>query len=164
MLKSAHGFVLALGLGLLAVATPATVYAQSGVNIGILTCKKVPGGINLIIHSVTNIECEFSNGNGKERYKGETGVALGIDLEWNASKNIAYTVISATKDVRMGSHSLAGKYAGAKASASVGVGVGAQVLVGGGNNNFSLQPLALEVSTGLGAAAGIGYLYLEAAN
>ncbi|MDH5750207.1 MAG: DUF992 domain-containing protein [Rhodospirillales bacterium] len=164
MLKSALGFVLALGFGLLSVAAPASVYAQSGVNVGVLTCKKIPGGVNLIIHSVTNIECEFSNGNGKERYKGETGVGLGIDLEWNQSKNIAYTVISATKDIRMGSHSLAGKYAGAKASASAVVGVGAQVLVGGGNNNFTLQPLALEASTGLGAAAGIGYLYLEAGN
>lgn len=144
------------------LATPAGA-AQSGVEAGILTCERVPGsGINLIIHSTADVKCTFKNSEGKvERYKGETGVALGVDLEWKTEEKIAFTVISADKDVMPGSYALAGKYFGGKASVAAGLGAGAQSLIGGSGDNVALQPLALSASKGVGVAAGIGYLYLE---
>ncbi len=110
---------------------------------------------------MTGFNCEFVTPAGKEHYVAESGVGLGLDLEWSDDKVIRYSVLAATTDVRVGHYALTGKYYGAKASATAGVGVGAQVLVGAGDKNISLQPLALEGSTGLGAAAGISYLYLE---
>lgn len=163
MKKSTSAIALALGLGLLTALSPVGVNAQAGIKIGILKCVKVAGGINLLIHSVENIECTFTGPGGSEHYWGETGIGLGIDLQWNKTKRIAYTVISATTDITVGNHSLSGKYTGVKASVAAGVSVGAQILVGVGNKHFSLQPLALEAGTGLGVAAGIGYLYLEPA-
>ena len=134
---------------------------HGGMKIGVLSCKKVEGGYNLLIHSVSNVRCEFSSSEAKEYYKGESGVALGLNLEWNPAETILFTVIAGTSDVRVGQHALAGNYYGAKVSASVGVGTGVQVLVGGGSKNITLQPLVLEGSTGLGASGGLSYLYLQ---
>jgi len=131
---------------------------ESWIKVGALYCEKVEGGYNILIHSVSPVKCRFASDKGVEYYKGETGIGLGVDLEWDASKLISFVVFSVGPKA---SHSLAGKYVGAKASASVVFGMGAQVLVGAGDNNFTLQPLALEDTIGLGAAAGLGYLYLE---
>ncbi len=161
--RIAFATVAAGALALAAPIQPAS--AQGGVQIGVLTCNTVEGTrINLLVHSTVDVECVFRAADGgEERYKGETGIGLGVDLNWRRDETIHFAVISAQGDVRIGAHSLAGKYAGAKASATVGVGAGAAVLVGGGANNITLQPLALEGSTGLGVAAGLGYLYLEPA-
>lgn len=134
---------------------------EAGIKVGALYCKKVEGGYNLLIHSVSPIKCRFVSSNGVEYYKGETGIGLGIDLEWDASKLISFVVFSLGPTGPLSKHSLAGKYVGAKASASVVLGLGAQVLVGAGDGHFTLQPLALEDTIGLGAAAGLGYLFLE---
>jgi len=159
----AYTAMAAAALLLMPQAQPAL--AASGVQIGVLTCESVPGTrFNLLIHSTIDVKCVFrAAGGGEERYKGETGIGLGIDLNWNRDETIHFTVLSAQGDTQIGAHSLAGRYGGAKASATVGVGAGAAVLIGGGSNNFTLQPLALEGSTGLGVAAGLGYLYIEAA-
>lgn len=157
LLATSAGLVLA-GLTL---AAPAR--ADEGVNVGVLKCKTIPGTrVQLIIHSSVGLDCEFETPNGKERYKGESGIGLGLDISWDRVEYIAYTVLSGTKDYKMGSYSLAGKFVGAKASATAGVGAGAAVLVGGGEKNITLQPLALEGSTGAGVAAGAAYLFLKA--
>ncbi len=156
--------VLALaGMFLVALAAPGQASAAEGVNIGLLKCRTIPGTtVQLLSHSSVGLNCVFETANGKESYKGESGIGLGIDLSWDRDENIAYAVLSASKDYKMGSYSLAGKFVGAKASATVGVGAGVAVLVGGGEKNISLQPLALEGSTGLGVAGGIGYLFIQA--
>jgi hypothetical protein len=145
--------------------TPAKpVLAQAGVEVGILTCNSVPATrLNLLIHSTVDVECVFKHPAGEERYRGETGIGLGIDLNWRRDEQIAFTVISGSADVRPGAYALAGKYFGAKASATAGVGAGVAALVGGGEKNITLQPLAVETSTGLGVAGGLGYLYPEPA-
>jgi len=135
---------------------------SSGVKVGLLSCKTIPGsGLNLIIHSTRDVTCSFesSAGAGSEHYRGEMGIALGIDLNISQNETIGFSVLTA--DFKAGTHQLAGKYVGAKASATVGVGAGAAVLLGGSNDSITLQPLAISGSTGVGAAAGIGYLYLE---
>lgn len=157
--------VLTVGLFVVFVCSAGAAEKKGdvGISIGILTCTAVPGsGYNYLIVSSVDIECEFTDTTGQsENYIGETGIGLGINLNFKAEEKIAFTVLGASKDYKIGSHGLAGKYGGAKASATVGVGAGAAVLVGGGAG-FSLQPLALEANKGFGAAAGLGYMYLQA--
>jgi len=136
-----------------------------GLKIGVLTCETIPGTRrNLIIHSTVGLDCQFDTPDGSEKYRGESGIALGLDLNWDRQEKIHYAVISGQSDYRVGSYALVGKYVGGKASATVGVGVGAAALIGGGEKNITLQPLALETSTGIGVAGGIGYLFLAAPN
>ena len=161
-------FITVLTIGLFVVlvcaAGPANAKSDVGVSIGILACTAVPGsGYNYLIVSSVDIECEFTNTTKQtEYYIGETGIGLGVNLNWKAEEKIGFTVFSTSSHYKIGSHGLAGKYGGAKASATVGVGVGAAVLVGGGESGFSLQPLALEANKGFGAAAGLGYLFIQA--
>ena len=155
---------LALALMLTVAGAGAALAADPGVKLGVLRCEQVPGsGINLLIHSTVNVRCQFTSvtGGTPARYQGETGIGLGIDLNWNKTESIAFTVFGASANVAPGSYPLAGKYIGGRASASVGVGTGVQALVGGSGNQFSLQPLAIESARGVGVAAGLGYLYLE---
>ena len=143
-------------------ALAADEVSSAGTKVGILTCKTVPNsGVNLILHSTVNVKCTFKStaGGSVEKYKGETGIGLGIDLNINRQETIGYAVLSA--DFKPGTYQLAGKYGGAGGSATVGAGIGAQVLIGGNNRSISLQPLALSASTGAGVAAGLTYLYLE---
>lgn len=158
---------LALAMGLLTLTGAASAQTGSpGIKVGVLKCNQVPGsGVNLLIHSTVQVTCLYTSVTGERQaiYKGETGIGLGIDLNWNKSENIAFTVFGASTDTGPGKHPLAGKYLGVRASVAVGVGVGVQVLVGGGKNQFTLQPLAIEQTKGFGVAAGLGYLYLEAA-
>ena len=98
-----------------------------------------------------------------EKYQGETGIGLGIDLSFKSSETMVWVVIAPSSDVSPGNHALVGKYYGAKAEATIGVGVQANVLVGGGDKSFSLQPVSLGGQTGFGAAGGLGYMYLEKA-
>ena len=152
-----------LSAGLAALVALFSHGAAAEVQIGVLACNSVPGSrTNLIIRSTTDITCEFKDAKGNvERYKGETGIALGLDLSFKERETFGFSVISAN-EVPAGNHALAGKYGGGKATASLGVGVGAAALVGGNNDNFGLNPLALSAEEGVGAAAGIGFLYIEA--
>ena len=156
---------LAFGFAILSISTP--VESDSpGVKIGILKCHQIKGSkVNLLIHSTAQITCLFTSLSGERQaiYKGETGIGLGIDLNWKISDTISFAVLGASMDTGPGKHPLSGKYVGAKVSASAGVGTGAQVLIGAGKNQFTLQPLGVESSKGFGVAVGLGYLYLEAA-
>lgn len=153
--------VLAAGGVLLATPNQQAMAESGKAELGVLTCTKVGSGLNLIIHSTAEIECVFKGAGGvEEAYKGETGVGLGIDLQWKKEEKLAFTVMGAS-GADAGNHALAGKYGGAGGSAAVGVGAGANVLVGGSKDSFSLQPIALSASTGIGAAGGVTYLNLE---
>lgn len=158
---------LALALGLLALTGAASAQTGGpGIKVGILKCDQVPGsGVNLLIHSTVQVTCLFTSVTGERQaiYKGETGIELGIDLNWNKSETIAFTVFGVSMDTGPDKHPLAGKYLGVRASVALGIGLGAQVLVGGGRDQFTLQPLAIEQTKGFGVAAGLGYLYLEKA-
>jgi len=139
-------------------------FAQGGVQVGVLECKVVPGSrVNLLIRSTADVDCTFDNQGTVERYAGETGIGLGLDLSFRSDEMMHFAVIAASNDVNPGGHALAGKYVGGEATATAGVGLGAKALVGGGSKNFSLQPLALETNKGLGASAGLSFLYIEAA-
>ena len=137
---------------------------QSGIQVGIITCTVIPGSrVNLLIRSTADVECVYENQGQTERYIGETGIALGLDLSIKKDEKFAFTVIAASADVQPGAHALAGKYVGGTLGATAGIGLSASALIGGGEKNVSLQPLALGTSTGIGATGGIGFLYIEAA-
>lgn len=160
-MKLAKKVTLAAAAAVLAAAGQAAV-AQEGVKLGVIECTVVPGSrVNLLIRSTADVECVFNNQGTIERYVGETGIALGLDLSFKSNQKLAFTVIGAVDDVKPGAHALRGKYVGGEASAAAGVGLGAKALVGGSNNNISLQPLALETSEGLGVSGGLSFLYLE---
>ncbi len=137
---------------------------SAGLQIGVLKCGVVPGSrVNLLVRSTADVSCTYNNQGTLERYRGEAGIALGLDLSFKTDEKMAFAVIAASSNANPGSYALAGKYVGGQAAAAVGVGLGAKVLVGAGDQSLSLQPLALETNKGLGASAGIGFLYIEKA-
>ena len=144
--------------------SPVSNAEGAGLEIGVLKCSVVPGSrVNLLIRTTADVNCTFNNQGTLERYQGEAGIALGLDLSFKSEENMAFAVIAASSDIAPGNYALEGKYVGGQASVAAGVGLGAKVLVGGGAKNVSLQPLALETNKGLGASAGIGFLYIEKA-
>lgn len=158
-------YVIGMVVTVLLVMPMQSAVAQdtsSGVRAGELTCTTVPNsGHSLLIHSTSDVKCIFQSvANTAERYKGETGVGLGVDLRFDRETTITYAVLSAHS--KAGSYTLAGKYSGVGASATAAVGVGVDVLVGGGDGSITLQPLGISSSSGAGATAGVTYLYLEA--
>lgn len=136
--------------------------SHGGVRVGTLTCEQVGKRLNLIIHSSVDVKCVFKSSTGQiERYRGETGIGLGIDLNWKRVDKIAFAVISAGKDIRPGAYALAGKYFGGKVNVTIFRGLGTAALIGAGKKGIAFQPIAIETSTGLGVSGGLGYLYLE---
>jgi len=154
-----------LMLGLFAVALPlsaAMAGSTAGSKLGKLQCETVPNsGTNLFLHSTVEVKCVFSSSTSgeTEHYKGETGIALGVDLSYKKVTSFTYLVMAA--DFKKGSYKFAGKYFGAGADATIGRGVGAGVLIGGSDKSVSLQPLGVSVSKGAGVSGGLTYLYLE---
>jgi len=156
------GITMTLIASLLAAVPAYAGNSTAGTKIGVLTCNSVPGsGLNLLIHSTVDVKCKFesTDGSGTEHYIGETGVGLGIDINYKLERHLLFTVFAA--DTARGNHKLAGKYIGGGASATVGIGGGAQFLIGGSNRSVSLQPV-IEGSTGVGVSGGITYLFLQA--
>ena len=145
------------------VCSQPVIADSHGLELGVLKCTVVPGSrLNLIIRSTADVVCEFNNAGTVEKYKGETGIGLGLDLSFKTDERMHFAVFAVSSDVSAGSHALAGKYVGGELNAAAGVGLGAKALVGGSNDSFSLQPLALETSTGIGASGGLSFLYIEA--
>ena len=152
---------LAIGLFATCVALSAsamTASAQSGANVGVLSCT-VEGGIGLILGSSKDMICDFNPTDGSEphHYSGSVG-KLGLDIGVTNESYISWQVI-ASGDLAPGS--LAGNYVGASAQATAGVGLGANVLVGGSDDSITLQPLSVQGQTGLNLAVGIGTMKLN---
>ncbi|MDQ6964013.1 MAG: DUF992 domain-containing protein, partial [Mariprofundales bacterium] len=162
MKKSVLSFAALALAGSVAFASPVVAAETSaGAKIGVMSCDTVPNsGFTLLIHSTVGVKCVFKSSQGVvEHYKGETGVGLGIDLNYDRKTHTVYSVLAA--DFKKGSYQMAGKYVGAGASASLGVGVGAHALIGGNNKSITLNPLAVSGQKGVGIEGGLTYLYLE---
>jgi len=156
-----------LMFGLLAAILPlqlsvASAETTAGSKIGELQCKTIPGsGTNLFLHSTVEVKCKFSSSTAgeTEHYKGETGIALGVDLSYKKESSFAFVVMAA--DFKKGSYKLAGKYFGAGADVTIGRGLGAGVLIGGSKKSVALQPIGISFTKGIGVSGGLTYLYLE---
>jgi hypothetical protein len=147
----------------LAFTPVATVQAEDAKGeIGVVTCDYIQGSkVNLLIHSTASFNCVFKHDGIRDYYDGESGITLGLDLQWTDQSTMAYTVMASTGESVDWSVALNGTYSGGKASAAFGVGLGAAVLIGGGSDSVALVPIAIEAGTGFGATAGIGYLSLK---
>ncbi len=110
---------------LLFIATVPSAMAQGGLEVGVLTCKSVPSTrLNYIFHSNTVVDCIFTHSSGEERYMGEMGMGIGVDLQLKSNAQTVFTVIAVSSDTRSEAYSLEGTYVGGKASAALVIGVG----------------------------------------
>ncbi len=76
---------------------PAQASAEAeGVRTGTLACKKVGEKVSFLIHSRVPLACTFSNGNGVEEYRGESGIAMGLDLQWEPEKELVFVIVAPT--------------------------------------------------------------------
>lgn len=150
--------------GVLATSTQFVSADDAGVQAGVLKCTTIEGTrLNLIIRSTADVECTYDNQGTVERYRGETGIGLGLDLSFKSSETMHFAVIAASADTTPGAYALAGRYVGGELNAAAGVGLGAKGLVSVANNSFGLQPLAINTAEGLGVSGGLSFLYIEAA-
>ncbi len=151
---------LAMGLSAMCftLMSSMSASAQSGANVGVLSCT-VEGGIGLILGSSKEMVCNFDPTDGSEphHYTGSVG-KLGLDIGVTNESYISWQVIASGN---LAPGSLAGSYVGASAQATAGVGLGANVLVGGSNESITLQPLSVQGQTGLNLAVGIGTMKLN---
>lgn len=149
--------------GALLLVSNSTIAEEAGLQAGVLECKTVPGSrVNLIIRSTADVTCEYNNQGTIEKYIGETGIGLGLDLSFTSDEVMHFAVIAASSDTTPGAYALAGKYVGGELNAAAGVGLGAKGLVSAGNSSFSLQPIAINTATGLGVSGGLSFLYIQA--
>ena len=147
----------AIAAGTLIIA-PAAMAAQSGVKVGVLTCKVEPGW-SYIVGSTRPLQCEYSPSKGSgEHYVGKVQ-KVGVDLGYVSGATIIWAVIAPTSDIRRGA--LEGEYGGVSASVAVGVGVGANVLIGGLDKSITLQPVSIEGQSGVNLAAGVAGITLD---
>ncbi|MDX8414547.1 MAG: DUF992 domain-containing protein [Mariprofundales bacterium] len=164
MIKKSIFSLAALALaGSMSMATSAVAAETStGAKIGVMNCDTIPNsGFTLLIHSTVGVKCVFKSSQGiVEHYKGETGVGLGIDLNFDRETHTVYSVLAA--DFKKGEYQMAGKYVGAGGSVSLGAGVGAHALIGGNAKSITLNPVAISGQKGVGVEGGLTYLYLEA--
>lgn len=145
--------VAAAALAVLPISAP----AQSGVNVGSLSCT-VEGGIGLIIGSSKDMDCVFKDGQGRESHYTGNVSKLGIDIGVTNESYITWAVF-APGSIEPGA--LEGSYGGASAEATVAVGLGANVLVGGSGKSIALQPVSVQGQTGLNVAVGISSMKLQ---
>lgn len=158
-MKLSHRMIVGLAAaGALALIGQAPAQADSGVQIGVLTCDE-SSGWGLVLGSSHDLHCTYQPTSGDmERYTGSID-KLGVDIGYRGAGILVWQVWSPAAQMKPGS--LEGTYGGVQASAAVGGGVGANVLVGGSNNAFSLQPVSVEGQTGLNLAAGVGQITLH---
>jgi len=143
------------------VGLAASVSAQAapaGVKVGTLSCHEHPGW-GYVVGSSHRVRCVYTGFAGTMRYDGRIS-KVGVDIGYQHSTNILWTVVAPTPELRPGD--LSGHYGGVTASAAVGLGVGANALVGGSARSIALQPVSVQGSTGLDVAAGVGTLSLHA--
>ena len=88
----------------LAAPLAASAGQEAGTEIGVLTCSTLPDSrINLVVHSSAEVECEFKESDGTvERYTGETGIGVGLDLHVTHKETVVFTVLA--KHFEPGSH------------------------------------------------------------
>ena len=150
---------VALIVALAVWADPASAQQQKWTKVGTLNCDMGPS-VGLLIGSRQQVNCVFrsSAGGPNESYSGRVG-RLGLDIGITAGGKLIWTVFA--KTTGLGSHALAGTYAGGSGDISLGVGVGANALFGGSNRSISLQPLSIEGQIGANLALGVAALTLQ---
>jgi hypothetical protein len=141
-------------------ASSSQAMARDAVEAGLLECRGQSTAF--VVGSITRLDCLFRPNVGRPQPYYGTIRRAGLDIGWNQSTVIHWSVFAPTH--RLGPGALAGGYAGGSANVTFGVGLGANALFGGSNWTISLQPVSFQGQTGLGAAAGVSALELVPAN
>lgn len=137
--------------------TAAPAVAQSGVQVGRLSCD-VAGGVGFLIGSSKDATCTFTTKNGAtETYTGNIS-KLGFDVGVTGQTRLEWLVFAAGP---VAPRALAGTYVGGAGEATLGVGMGANWLVGGFGNSISLQPWSIQASTGVSLTWALAGLRLH---
>lgn len=144
------------------LAAASVAQADSGAQVGVLTCSTAGGGSNWVLYSETDVTCRFETPDGQESYTGTLHLA-GLDLTFDSDRQLNFAVLEVGTQVAVGDHALAGDYAGAEATAGIGVEGGAAVLMGGSDDGIALQPLGISSGTGTGLKVGGSWLELAPA-
>src|SRR5258708_14404404 len=114
--------------------------AQSGANLGTLTCN-VAGGIGFVFGSSKDLSCLFTRTNGTaEKYTGSIK-KFGVDIGFTKEAQLVWLVFAPGN---IGPGAVAGSYGGATPPAPLGGGAGANALVGGSNKQTTLQPASVQ--------------------
>ncbi len=150
---------LLLCASLLGAATLTSQARADQVKVGTLSCHE-NSGWGYILGGSRTVRCVFSGSGREDHYTGAIS-KFGVDVGYQHSGVLVWSVIAPSSDVRHGA--LSGHYGGVTAGATVGVGVAANALVGGFDHSITLQPVSIEGTTGLNVAAGIGGMTLRAA-
>lgn len=153
---TARALITTAGAALAALAMASEAFAQTRVEVGVLTCT-ARGSTGFIIGSSRELRCRFNRPGRDEFYRG-TIDKFGIDIGSTKQATISWAVLAPTANVSP--RSLSGTYAGVSAEATVGLGVGANALVGGSQRSIVLQPLSVQAQQGLNIAAGVSQLRL----
>ena len=163
-------WLAALGIAALVVAAlPLPSAAQGGIKLGVLKCRSLPNTrVRIFLRSAVRVKCTFTASRlaGKEagkseNYEGEFGL-LGIDLSTKTEQKMEFLVFGLSKDITIGSHTLAGDYNGVLATIGFGIGGGPNHLIGGFGDSFSLAP-SIETHKGIGVTVGGTRLSLKPA-
>jgi hypothetical protein len=139
--------------------TAGPALAQSGVEIGTLTCS-VKDISNMVVYTKERFDCKFQPASGDTEYYTGSITQIGLNLSIKKDFTIVWSVLAPT-DIAGAPGPLSGTYAGVGADVSLGAGVGAKVLVGGGDNSFTLQPVSVAGVVGGGASLGVQKFKLE---
>lgn len=139
--------------------TAGAAFAQSGVEIGTLTCA-VKDISNNVVYTKERFDCKFQPAKGDVEFYTGSITQIGLNLSIKKDFTIVWTVL-APVEIAGAPGSLSGTYSGVGADVSVGAGVGAKVLVGGGENSFTLQPVSVAGVIGGGASLGVQKFTLQ---
>ena len=150
---------ITIGAAALAAGTCLALPAQaeSGVQIGVLTCNEQPGW-GYIIGSSQGLNCRFEQDNGPTVFYTGRLSKVGIDIGRINGGTLTWAVFAPASNMAPGA--LQGTYGGLTASVALGAGIGANALIGGFDRSIALQPLSVEGLSGAEIAAGIGAMDL----
>ena len=151
--------IAALSLAL-ATALAAPVFAtDSGVQVGVLTCK-MDGVKNDIVYIKEEFACTYKPTDGAEQTYTAVLKEYGVNLSFTKDNELVWGVLApagnmASPDV------LKGTYVGGTGSVELVGGVSANVLVGGGENSITLNPISVSGLVGVGASLDVAKLEIK---
>ncbi len=138
---------------LVCCALPASAQAETGVQVGRLTCEIAPH-VTFLVSSAREMSCRFAPAG-----KGGTATELkglvhryGLDIGFSGKSRMVWNVRAPAAQVTP--EDLRGSYL-ATADGASGAGEGAQALVGGRGGRISLQPVSVSSQAGFNLGLGL---------
>ena len=151
--------VLYAGLLATALTASSALAAESGTQVGVLTCK-MTGVETVVVYTREEFDCEYKPHKGApQSYTGvikEVGVNLSVTKE-----NAMVRRVIAPLDGLSSPDALRGTYVGGSGQIEIGAGAAANILVGGSGKTISLQPISVNGMKGFGAALEISAFELK---